>query len=279
MCQCQCHVFNDVTDFNKFKRGAEKYRQPPTELKSAISTMKVILLFALFGLSFGSDGDVGDGTKCPVNPNAEVHNCLIQALLEFGYLFPAIGNYVCAYNKLKEDPNVDNYNVAAQEFIKFLRLTNCQFDNYLDKGQTLKNLLVPIGGTGIEALKVGRTILKAVGIDELKMKLICLLARGLLQSNCMKKAIENIADILTDLDDLYCKLKNRGPTDTDEDAAAAPAAAGETAIFLKNRRSKRQNFTTSEIAVILASVKELGCILVDEFGQKVTELVHFGLQT
>ncbi|XP_073449407.1 uncharacterized protein [Aquarana catesbeiana] len=253
MCQCQCHVFNDVTDFNKFKRGAEKYRQPPTELKSAISTMKVILLFALFGLSFGSDGDVGDGTKCPVNPNAEVHNCLIQALLE--------------------DPNVDNYNVAAQEFIKFLRLTNCQFDNYLDKGQTLKNLLVPIGGTGIEALKVGRTILKAVGIDELKMKLICLLARGLLQSNCMKKAIENIADILTDLDDLYCKLKNRGPTDTDEDAAAAPAAAGETAIFLKNRRSKRQNFTTSEIAVILASVKELGCILVDEFGQKVTELV------
>ncbi|XP_073449412.1 uncharacterized protein [Aquarana catesbeiana] len=220
MCQCQCHVFNDVTDFNKFKRGAEKYRQPPTELKSAISTMKVILLFALFGLSFGSDGDVGDGTKCPVNPNAEVHNCLIQALLEFGYLFPAIGNYVCAYNKLKEDPNVDNYNVAAQEFIKFLRLTNCQFDNYLDKGQTL-----------------------------------------------------NIADILTDLDDLYCKLKNRGPTDTDEDAAAAPAAAGETAIFLKNRRSKRQNFTTSEIAVILASVKELGCILVDEFGQKVTELV------
>ncbi|XP_073449414.1 uncharacterized protein [Aquarana catesbeiana] len=180
--------------------------------------MKVILLFALFGLSFGSNGDVGDGTKCPVNPKAKVHNCLIQALTEFGYLFPAIGNYVCAYIKFEEDHNVENYNIAVQAFINFLECTNCQFDNYLDKDQTLQNLFLPIGGTGSEALEVAITILQKLGIDELKMKLICLL---------------NIADILTDLDYLYCKLKNRGPTDADEDAAAASAAAGLTAIFKK----------------------------------------------
>lgn len=52
MCMAFGHVFNVVIEINEYIRGAEMYRQSYTELKPGNSTMKVILLFALFGLSF-----------------------------------------------------------------------------------------------------------------------------------------------------------------------------------------------------------------------------------
>ncbi|XP_040216135.1 uncharacterized protein LOC120945792 isoform X2 [Rana temporaria] len=126
----------------------------------------------------------------------------MMAMVEFGYLLPAIGKYVCAYNKFQEDKNAKNYNAGAREFIDVLKCTGCQADKYIG-GHALEQLLVSVGGTGSEALEVGIKILHTLGIDELKAKLICLLAGKLLQSPCLKAALVNIApDILANLTEL-----------------------------------------------------------------------------
>ncbi|XP_077307217.1 ranaspumin-like [Lithobates pipiens] len=170
--------------------------------------MKVILLFALFAVA--TKAQTPDGTDCPVNPYADDPNCLAKSVTKLGYLLPAIGKYVCAYNKFQEDGNVKNYNDAAEIFIGVLKCVSCHFD-LGDKN--LEDLLVSAGGTGVEALATGIEILKKLGIDELKTKLVCALVGKLLQSPCLQEALTKITpDILTDLKDLYCKSKNSGAT-------------------------------------------------------------------
>ncbi|XP_077307140.1 ranaspumin-like [Lithobates pipiens] len=171
--------------------------------------MKVILLFALFAVA--TKAQTTDGTDCPVNPNADDPNCLAKSVTKLGYLLPAIGKYVCAYNKLKEDGNVENYNAAAKIFIDVLKCVSCHLDKYLGDGKTLNDLLVSAGGTGVEALATGIEILKKLGIDELKAKLVCAAAGKLLQSQCLQDALKKTTpDILASLTDLYCKSKNSG---------------------------------------------------------------------
>ncbi|XP_073447573.1 uncharacterized protein [Aquarana catesbeiana] len=182
--------------------------------------MKVILLFALFGLSFGGDGDNVDGTNCPKNPNVDDPNCLALALKELGDLFPAVGKYVCAYNKYKGEQNAENYNMGAQDLFDLLKCVSC-------KDFKLGDLLVKGGQTGSEALKAGILILQALGIDETTAHLICTLAGGSLLSDCLRNVFQNIApNLLADLTKIYCEGTKNGATDEDAKAAAASAAAG-----------------------------------------------------
>ncbi|XP_040216130.1 ranaspumin-like [Rana temporaria] len=179
--------------------------------------MKIILLFALFGLSFCQDTDCQK-----INSNADDPNCLAQALTEFGFFFPAAANFLCAYNKFQEDQNTENYNAAANIFIKALNCTGCHVDKILGTGNSIQNILVPTGESAKEALEAVIEVKKLLQIDELVAKIICLAADGFLNSLCLQKALVNIApDILLNLKKLYCKLNN-----PDDAAAAAAAAAG-----------------------------------------------------
>ncbi|XP_073447571.1 uncharacterized protein [Aquarana catesbeiana] len=197
------------------------YRQSSTELKSTISTMKVILLFALFGLSYCQDSSCSGITVS--NPDDD--NCLILAIKEFGYFLSAFGKFYCAYNKFQEDKNEENYNAAAKPYIIALTCIGCHPDKIIGKGHTLEELLKGVGETGSAAYYFVTKVLQILGLDETTAKLICTLAGDLLQSPCLQKALVNIApDILIELNKLYCQLKESGATG---------AAAGLTKLLEK----------------------------------------------
>ncbi|XP_040216136.1 uncharacterized protein LOC120945793 [Rana temporaria] len=191
-----------------YKRGAEMYRQSYTELKSGIGTMKVILLFALFGLSFCQE-DKCSGEKVS-DPNG--NNCLLLALKELSEFGPAVANFSCAYDQYQEDENKESFKAALGKFGRTLKCTICHI------GNTIGDIfLISATNAAEDALsnssKAVLDLLEVLKLDKTVFKALCGLGGKLLASECLKNALANEATgILKGLIKLYCESQKSGAT-------------------------------------------------------------------
>ncbi|XP_077309202.1 ranaspumin-like [Lithobates pipiens] len=183
------------------------YRQSPTELKSAISTMKVILLFALFGLSFCQDA-------CPVKPvsDPDADNCLIKALKDVSGFLPALGEFVCAYNQFQVDNNKVNYEAAVKELAHLLECVGCHLGDVLGDPY-LVALFKGIGEAGSESSQAVVDLLASLKLDQTTFTAVCTVGGKLLKSKCLEEALRTDATgAVKDLTALYCQLNKDGAT-------------------------------------------------------------------
>ncbi|XP_040216140.1 ranaspumin-like [Rana temporaria] len=182
------------------------YRQSYTELKPGNSTMKVILLFALFGLSFCQDG----ACKNKVS-NPEGGNCLALALKETSELGPALAKLACEY--YKEEKNKENLEAAFKEVGDVLECVGCKLVD-ITNNPALTKLLTGVGDAAGDATEGVRELLDSLKLSEPVFKAVCAVGGKLLASECLRNALaNNAAGAVTGLKNLYCQLKKSGATD------------------------------------------------------------------
>ncbi|CAI9613184.1 unnamed protein product [Staurois parvus] len=109
--------------------------------------MKVILLFALFGVSFCQD------SKCTVEPLSEPNdgNCLAQAVKELGTFYQAFVDMCCAA-AAKGTMTDDDIRATAKQFVITLNCLGCQIGRYFGEEETFQTLIDKIGDKGTDII-------------------------------------------------------------------------------------------------------------------------------
>ncbi|KAM5148795.1 ranaspumin-like [Mantella aurantiaca] len=220
------------------------YRDPPTDWNSTFSTMKVILLFALFGLSFYQVSGHDECPKppviykpCPVSPvkYGESSNCLTQAMKESADFLKQISKFLCEFKACQEGGNYENYKAAVTELTHTLKCVGCHLDEVLGTDNALERILEEVGKA---TEGVGPLVIKLVGklgITEKVLNAVCKLVGKILESTCLQNALkETLPAAINDLTGFYCagneydakKAANKITTILEESGCALDDALG-----------------------------------------------------